>query len=412
MGSRGDIVPLTGIGTRLQAAGHDVVVAAPAMFDHLIGGCGLEFRPVEVNLRVKADLADINPLKAMAAFYAPSGVRAIGEGVLRALRDESADVLLLSPLVEFAGHPLAEAKAIPAIGIRLQPLSATAAYPPAVLGAWSLGSAGNRLAGHIGAWVPDRLYSTVIQGFRRDLGLPKVSVRTSRRRRTEARWPVLYGYSPSVLPRPADWRPGIDVVGYWWPPRPVGCWQAPDELVNFIDAGPAPVFIGFGSTVNTANRSMRLSEIVRSALRQAGVRGIIQAGWAGLDVTGEDLLTIGEVPHDWLFPRMAAVAHHCGAGTTAAGLRAGVPAIAIPAMGDQPFWARRLSELGVSAATIPQRKISADRLAAAIHTATTEPELRDQAARLSRRIAEEDGTGRLLTVIETLTNAQSVPRTD
>jgi sterol 3beta-glucosyltransferase len=115
-------------------AGHDVVVAAPAMFADLIGGCGLEFRPLELNLSVEADLADINPLKVMTAFYAPSGVRAIGEGMLTALRDESADVLLLSPLVEFAGHPLAEAKAIPAIGVRLQPLSATAAYPPAVLG--------------------------------------------------------------------------------------------------------------------------------------------------------------------------------------------------------------------------------------------------------------------------------------
>ena len=214
---------------------------------------------------------------------------------------------------------------------------------------------------------------------------------------------MLYGYSPSVLPRPRDWRPGLDVVGYWWPAQATS-WQPPTALAEFLDAGPAPVFVGFGSLVNSKEQAAHMSDVVRRALCRAGVRGIIQAGWAGLDAAGPDLLTIGDVPYDWLFPRMAAVAHHCGAGTTAAGLRAGVPAIAVPGLGDQPFWARRLYELGVSAATIPQRKLAADRLAAAIHTATTDTSLGDNAQRLAERIAEEDGAGRVLATIETLTD--------
>ena len=140
-GSRGDIAPLTGIGVRLQQGGHDVVIAADAVFADLITACGLGFRQIADGLSGDADLSDVkNPLKALAAFFAPSGIRSMGEGVLTALRDEPADVLLLSPFAEFAGHPLAEANGIPAVGVRLQPLSATAAYPPAVLGAWSLGA--------------------------------------------------------------------------------------------------------------------------------------------------------------------------------------------------------------------------------------------------------------------------------
>ena len=103
----------------------------------------------------------------------------------------------------------------------------------------------------------------------------------------------------------------------------------------------------------------QLSDTIHRAAQQAGVRAIVQSGWTGLHVDDDTVLTIGEAPHDWLFPRVAAVAHHCGAGTTAAGLRAGVPTIALPAYGDGPFWARRITALGVSAATINQRNLTA-----------------------------------------------------
>jgi sterol 3beta-glucosyltransferase len=400
IGSRGDVAPLTGIGVRLQKAGHRVAIAAYGPFADLITGCGLGFREVPSDSG-DDDLTDANPAKGLAAFLAPSGMRAMGEGIIAALGDEPADVMLLSPFSEFAGHALAEAKGIPSIGMRLQPLSPTAAYPPAVLGAWSAGAVGNRFAADAGAWLLDRIYGRVIAGFRRDLGLPNMSARALRRSRSRAKWPVLYGYSPCVVPRPADWRPGLDVVGYWWPAA-VPEWHPPAVLTEFLAAGPAPVFVGFGSTMNTARRAEQISDIVARALRRAGVRGIIQAGWAGLDVAGEDVLTIGETPHGWLFPQMAAVAHHCGAGTAAAGLRAGVPTIAIPGLGDQPFWARRLQELGASAATIPQRKLTPDRLAEAVQTALRERRLRATTQRLAGSIATEDGAAKVLAAVETL----------
>jgi sterol 3beta-glucosyltransferase len=398
VGSRGDVAPLTGVGVALREAGHEVVVVAYTPFADLITECGLEFRELAADFTPGAD---VSPREALAAMFTPRGQRDTGQLLLDALRDVPADILLLTPLAELAGHPLAEASGIPSAGVRMQPLSATAAYPPTVLGAWSAGSVGNRLATDAGAWIFDRLYGGVVAGFRRDLGLPKRSTRALRRQRTNANWPILHGYSPIVLPRPDDWRPGLEVVGYWWP-APTD-WQPPRALTDFLAAGPAPVFLGLGSTVVSERRAGQLADVIAEALRQAGMRGVVQSGWAGLDVSGDDVLVIGDAPHDWLFPRMAAVAHHCGAGTTAATLRAGVPTIALPGpAGDQPFWARRLHELGASAAPIPQRTLTADRLADAIRTAVTNTELRDTTRQLAGRIAAEDGAARVVATVENL----------
>lgn len=405
VGSRGDVAPLAGLGTRLLQAGHEVVMAAYSPFSDLITGSGLRFREIPVDFVPGTDLPD-KPSKAFVSLFGPNGMRDMGRAIHAALQDEGADLLLLPPLSELAGHPLAEAQGIPSIGVRMQPISATAAYPPTVMGAWSAGATANRAASHVGGWVLDGVYRKVIADLRGDLGLPKVSPRKLRRLRTQMRWPVLHGYSPSVLPRPLDWRPGLEVVGYWWPPAPTD-WAPPADLADFLAAGPAPVFIGFGSTTPTEQRAAQLSSIISQALRLARVRGIVQSGWAGLQVTGDDVLTIGEAPHEWLLPKMAAVAHHCGAGTTAAALRAGVPSIAMPGpLGDQAFWARRLQQLQVSAATIAQGDLTAERLAAAIHTAA-DHQLRDTATRLSAQIARDDGSATALSTIEALLASRS-----
>jgi sterol 3beta-glucosyltransferase len=395
IGSRGEVAPMTGIGARLRDAGHEVTLAAYAEFGDLVRSSGLKFREIDP---ARVDGSDVNPLAGLRDFFAPSGQRAIGDRMIAVLRDEPTDVLLLSPLAELAGHPLAEAKDVPSIGVRLQPLSATVEYPPAVLGSWTAGSRFNKASSNAGAWMIDRLYASTVAGFRNELGLPKMSASQQRCARTEAEWQILHGYSPEVLPRPQDWRPGLDVVGYWWPARPTQ-WQPPDELVAFLDNGPAPVFVGFGSMMKTKAAAERISTTVVDALRAAETRGVIQAGWAGLDVSGDGVLTIGDVPHDWLFDRVAAAVHHCGAGTAAAGLRAGVPTVGVPAMGDQPFWARRLSDLGVSSATIPQRRLNAELLSAAIRVALNDSTIRDNAERLASRIAAEDGAGRVLDAV-------------
>lgn len=402
VGSRGDVGPLTGVGVALRDAGHRVVVAAYTPFAELITGCGLEFRELPADFTPGADHADAASRASLAAIFTPRGVRETGQLILDALSDVPADILLLSPLSELVGHPLAEAKGIPSLGVRLQPLSATTAYPPALLGGRSLGAVGNRLIADTAAWIIDRLYGGVVAGFRRDLALPTISARALRRHRTQANWPILHGYSATILPRPSDWRTGLEVVGYWWP-APVPGWQPPQALTDFLAAGPPPVFIGLGSTVVTASRAEQLADIIAHAARLTGARAVVQAGWAGLDVGGDDILTIGEAPHDWLFPQMAAVAHHCGAGTTAAALRAGIPTIALPGpVGDQRFWARRLHALGASAATITQRALTGERLADAVSAAVTDRQLRDNTQQLATHLAGEDGATHVVATVERL----------
>lgn len=129
---------------------------------------------------------------------------------------------------------------------------------------------------------------------------------------------------------------------------------------------------------------------------------MVQRGWGGLEAAGDDVLTVGEVPHSALFPRMAAVVHHCGAGTTAAGLRAGVPAVPVPIQFDEGFWATRLVALGVAPAAVPLRGLTADSLSAALVRATREPAYAERAKVLGARVRAEDGVAPVLAALDTL----------
>ncbi|MBL1078302.1 glycosyltransferase family 1 protein [Nocardia sp. 2] len=404
MGTRGDVAPLLDVALRLRDAGHEVVVAAHCLFRDLVTEAGLDFRLMGLDIQgdmsdpFGLDLSGHDVVEADKLTW-PVGQRFLGNGLLDALADEPADALLLSPITEYAGLQLAEAKGIPAIGLRLFPLSATAQHPPSLYGGNDFGGLGNRLAADFGAWFFDTLYRKPVAEFRRDLGLPKRSARELRRQRTDSQWLVLHGYSPSVSPRPLDWRAGLEVTGYWWPPRPDD-WEPPADLVDFLAAGPPPVFIGFGSTTEGISRQAEFSAIVDEALRRYGGRALVQAGWMQLDVGGDNVHTIGSVPYDWLFPRISAAIHHAGAGTTSASLRAGVPFAAVPGQADQGFWARRMRDLGVSPATIPLAKLSVDALLNALRALTTDDSYRDRAAALASRIVREDGAGTAVEAIE------------
>ncbi|KAA0018912.1 glycosyltransferase [Antrihabitans cavernicola] len=402
IGSRGDVAPFTDFGCRLKEAGHEVVVAAVTEYADSVSECGLEARSVEFAVSGDIDL-EANPMKIAKQAVSPKGMLATGRNLLAALDDVRADVLLLSPFAELAGHPLAEARNIPSIGVRLQPMSTTAEFPPSLMGGWSAGSMINRAAGRRAAGVIDRMYGKTIAAFREQLDLPRMSAKAMRRQRTDAEWPILHGFSPSVVPRPADWRPGLEVTGYWWPQQPIG-WEPPHDLVSFLESGLPPVIFGLGSLIVTADEAARISEIASEALRKVGVRGVVQAGGAALDAGNDNqIITVGGVPHDWLFGKAAAVVHSCGAGTMAAGLRAGLPAVAVPSPGgDQLFWSRRLAELGVSSATVQRPKLTADKLAAAIDSALTEQSHRDSAEQLAARIAAEAGAGAVVDAVERL----------
>jgi sterol 3beta-glucosyltransferase len=188
------------------------------------------------------------------------------------------------------------------------------------------------------------------------------------------------------------------VTGFWFLPAPG--WRPPPRLAAFLESGPPPVYVGFGSMVSA--EAARAGRAAVAALRRCGRRGVLATGWGGLEADGwgDDMCAIDAAPHDWLFPQMAAVVHHGGAGTVAAALRAGVPQVGVPSWGDQIFWARRAAALGVGPPPLPRTRLRADSLAAALERALDDPRTRRRAAALAAIIAGEDGVGRAVAAIE------------
>ncbi|TDC84928.1 glycosyltransferase [Actinomadura sp. 7K507] len=401
VGSRGDVAPYTGLGARLQDAGHEVAIAAHEPLGELVRKCGLEYRPLPMDLRAELTSAEggrvlrTSPL-ALARFarmYARHWSQ-MADATLAAA--QGSDLLLLSTM-GWLGIHVAEGLGIPSMGVYLQPMDPTREFPPAVLTTRSLGHAGNRTAMRTMRVAGQMPFRSVVKDLRKRLDLPPMGPAALFRRLDRTGWPVHYGFSPLVVPRPADWPSGRDVVGYWWP-ESVPDWRPPEHLTDFLDAGPPPVFVGFGS-MNVGDGA-RMGELVASALRRAGMRGVIQAGWGELAAGAhDDVISIGDVPHDWLFPRMAAVVHHGGAGTTAAGLRAGVPTVIVPSAADQPFWGARIAKLGAGSCTGPLRRLSTGELTQALRDA---PSHRDRAREISQGIAEEDGAGQVVKAIARL----------
>ncbi|MFF8375971.1 glycosyltransferase [Streptomyces sp. NPDC015661] len=387
-GSRGDVAPFTGLGRRLLDAGHEVAVASHPSFAALVGGCGLEHRPMpgdpEALLRGWSRASSREEAQALTRAYADG----LADGVADAVAG-GADLLLTAhgpaPLSRTAG----EAFGIPVVGTYLVSSFATRTFAlPHARSDGGTGPEGNLAAGRDVLRRAEGAFAGAVTRLRDRLGLPADTPSAAAGIR-----PAFHGYSPLVLPRPEDWPPGVDVTGYWWPARP-DQWQPPAELADFLQVGPPPVFLGFGSMA--PGEGERLGELVTAAVKRAGVRAVVQAGWAELVGQGSDVLAVGDVPHDWLFPRTAAVVHHAGAGTTGAGLRAGVPAVPVPVMYDQPFWAARLHALGVAPRPVPFQDLTAEVLGDAITTCVSEPALRRRAAELGRGIAAEDGAAPVL----------------
>nr|WP_261994077.1 glycosyltransferase [Streptomyces sp. t39] len=397
-GSRGDVAPYAGLGAGLVRAGHEVTLAAHAVFEPLAAGSGVRFHPLPVDPR-----AELHSRRGRRLHDARTGAgklvrlvsmaREAADALTEALVEASgtADVLLVGGALGPLGHAIAERRSLPAVGLPLQPLHPTGEFVAPVLGTRSWGTVGNRLSGRAVTASMQLVFARSVRSLRRH-GLAAPDPSRPPRVRT-----VLHGYSELVVPRPRDWPPGLEVAGYWWPPD---TGRLPAELEEFLAAGDPPVFVGLGSA--TVPDPGRVSREIVTALRTAGVRGVVQRGWAGLSAGSDDILTVGEVPHSLLFPRMAAVVHHAGAGTTGAVLRAGVPTVPVPVQFDAAFWASRLTALGTAPGVLPLRRLTSDALAAAVRRATADDSHRERARVLAGRLAAEDGVAPVLAALDRL----------
>lgn len=412
IGSHGDIRPYVALGRGLKQAGYQIQIATHGHYQPLISRYGLDF--VDVGGDPRQILAS-----AEGQAWVESGQNVlrfiqqqlrVGQKIMRPILDQSwlacqnTDAIIFS-VFGTPGYHIAEKLNVPCIAAWLQPLSPTTAFAsPAMPPMWQFGATYN-WATHIGAallaWLP---FSRTFNQWRtQTLGLPPLGLAGPYRAFRQKKVPIIYGYSPTVIPKPHDWPDQLTIAGYWFLDRDDD-WQPPASLVDFLQAGSPPVYIGFGSM--PSRDPAALLELAIGGLKQAGKRGVLLGGWSGLNLEGElsyltdDIVIIESVPHDWLFPKMAALVHHGGAGTTAAGLRAGIPSIVIPFFADQPFWGYRLAQLGVGPQPIMRRDLTVQKLAKAIQQATNDKHMRCCAAKIGRSIRAENGVARAVEVVQ------------
>ncbi len=212
---------------------------------------------------------------------------------------------------------------------------------------------------------------------------------------------VLQAFSRHVTTLDPGWPETVHTTGFWYLPA-AATWSPPARLARFLDDGPAPVYIGFGSMAG--RDTLRTRAFVEDAVRRAGVRAVVATGRGGIDADGgtEELLVIDHAPHDWLFPRVSAVVHHGGGGTTGAALAAGRPQVVCPFVADQPYWGSRMCAAGVAPPPLRQQHLTAEKLATAMTTAAGEPGIRDRAERLARVIRAERGVSAAVDELERL----------
>jgi len=414
-GSRGDVEPYVALGKGLHDAGHGVRLVSHENFESLAGSQGLEFWPAEGSSQDVAQSQEMRDricsgsLLAVLAQMAREAERAALSMARAGLAAaQGVDALLAGIGGLFTGLALAEKLRLPFVQAYYLPFTPTRAYPNALFPRLPASTGAlNRLTYHLARQM-------MWQGFRRAdglarrevLDLPAAPLRGPRSSDLAGRQPILYGFSPAVIPPAPDWDERTHVTGYWFLDPP-GDWSPPPALVEFLAAGPPPVFAGFGSMPDRAPEET--AAIVVEALARTGQRAVLQAGWGGLRASRvpDSVYMLDSAPFAWLFPRMAAVVHHGGAGTTAAGLRAGVPSIVVPFFADQFFWGQRVAELGVGPAPIARKKLTADRLAHAIQQAVGDQALRERALALGTRIRAEDGVGQAVRVIDGLARAEA-----
>jgi sterol 3beta-glucosyltransferase len=282
----------------------------------------------------------------------------------------------------------------------------TSEFPSVGFPEWKLGGWYNKLTYAFVRKVAKALGKKYIREWRASQGMPPQPSGTDILHSSAGDLiPIMHGYSAHVVPRPSDWPATAVVTGYWFLDRQDD-WQPDADLEDFLAAGDPPVYVGFGSMAGRHPR--RVTNIVVGALQRSNKRGIVATGWGGLEADDlpDTIHKIDSVPHDWLFPRVAAVVHHGGAGTTAAGLRAGCPTIVCPFFGDQPFWGRRVRDLGAGTAPIPQKKLTIENLSNAILEVTSNPAMRANAQAVAEKIRTEDGVARAVEFVERIGRQQ------
>jgi len=408
IGSRGDVQPYIALAQGLSSYGYKVKLATHEEFKYLISDEKIELFPIKLNpreiLKTKEGqnlmtsrdnpIKGINNLLNLLKSYIESVMKEIWEA------SKNADAIIYS-LLAFIANDVAEKLKIPSFCASLQPFNINREIPhfmfpesPKIIS--SLYNPLTYLLAEQLTWQPVR---TLINKLRKDLlDLPPRNFLGSFRDINLYGTATLYGFSPIVIPKPKNWKDNIYINGYWFL-ETKNKFIPSKELLDFIEDGEKPIYIGFGSMSDTS--SQKTTELIIKALKKTNQKAIIATGWGGLEKTdtSDNIFFVETIPHDWLFSKVSAVIHHGGSGTTAAGLKAGIPTIITPFFGDQNFWAQRCFNLGVSPKPILYKNLNLEFLINAINKVTTDDTLINRANYIGEMIRQENGVENAVKII-------------
>jgi len=387
-GTEGDARPFAALCRGLMDAGHEARVLADAATLGNAQALGVPTTALAGDIR-----GTLSSDHAIAGVVASGGgfkntARALAkianenaESWLRTIIEagERCDAILVAGLAAFVGLSAAEYLGAKGIGSGMIPITPTAAFPSPFLPPRWVPRLLNR-ASH--SFVNAMLW----KAFRDKTNAARAMFKLPPREAVWTEHPMVYGVSPNLLPRPADWPENVHLCGQWLTRNPT--WMPPPALSNFLAAGEPPIYIGFGSMTGFDNA--RLLDALIEAM--SGRRALFYPGWSGIDPEAlpDNFLAIGDTPHDWLFPRTAAVIHHGGSGTSHSAACAGVPSVVTPFAGDQFFWAERLRLAGVAPAAVDGRRPKAEAFASALDFAAT-ARVRDRARVLGETMRAQSG---------------------
>jgi sterol 3beta-glucosyltransferase len=395
-GTRGDTQPYIALGKELKELGHEVKVAAFENYKGLVEGHGLNFHPIEGDISkiskemAKSSIESDSPIKFFTSFrkmrpYIKDKQIAMQRDLFEACKE--AEAIIYHPgaaIGEFAGEHFS----VPTILATPFPMAPSKEYPALIFYHMRWGKSANLLTHKLfekGFWM--MVKSPIGQYWKEQFGeLPKNFVNPYTKEATAHHTSVM-SMSQHVFPQSNEQTKGL---GYWFLDEDLSSWQPPQDLVSFIESGKPPVYVGFGSIYD--ENAAETTKLVLESLRNAGKRGIIGMGWNTMEGMEEyeDMYFIESIPHTWLFPKMAGVIHHGGAGTTAAAFRTGVPSVVVPHGNDQFAWGKRTEELGVGSSPIPRKKLTVDNLTEGINK-MLEMEIVENAIELGKKLQRENG---------------------
>jgi len=410
VGTRGDLQPYIALGLGLKDAGHEVLIVSSKNEEAFVKNYDLDFFSLNVDIQKLMDGDEVqemskgnNPVKFILSHL--KGSKKLKQLMVETQGEiwtacQSADIIIFHPGMPL-GFFIAQEKKRVSVMANPFPVIATKDYP-AILFYTSprLGKLWNKITHKIFEKLFWSLSKPAVVEFWNKTVKTKMNFSVSpMRQQIESGMPVINGYSSLFFHQPNDWQNNIHTTGNWFIDKEPN-FIPPTDLTNFIDNGEPPIYIGFGSMKDISSFKTTLN-IIKEALNITRKRAVVGLGWSKVSYNENiphNIFLTESIPHTWLFPKMKAVIHHGGAGTTATGLRAGKPTIIIPHNADQPAWGQRVFELGVGSKPIKKTKLTADELASAIRFAL-QANIISNAAKLGQELRKENGVTNAVKII-------------